>query len=242
LAVVVWGTSPVAGVAGMTKPITFTQAAVRRVRLVYVGNRAFAASHGREPGEEVKRVKYATEGFHTWTEEEVRQFEARHPLGTKPRLALAMLMFTGTRRSDIVHLGPANVTDGWVRFIPRKMRHKRKAVSQKPWLPVLADIVAASPTGAVTYPQTEYGKPFTADGFGNWFRDRCDEAGLPQCSAHGLHKAGASLAAERGATIHQLMAIFDWSSPTQAKVYTDAADRERLAGDAMSLLAERNKR
>jgi hypothetical protein len=26
----------------------------------------------------------------------------------------------------------------------------------------------------MTFLETEYGKPFTAAGFGNWFRDRCD--------------------------------------------------------------------
>lgn len=35
---------------------------------------------------------------------------------------------------------------------------------------------------------------------GNKMREWCDEAGLPQCSAHGLRKAGAAIAAERGAT------------------------------------------
>jgi integrase len=94
--------------------------------------------------------------------------------------------------------------------------------------------VAASPAGSEAFLQTEYGKPFTAGGFGGWFRNRCDEAGLPQCTAHGLRKAGATLAAENGATVHQLMAIFDWSNPAQAEPYTAAADRRRMAGDAMA--------
>jgi hypothetical protein len=53
-------------------------------------------------------------------------------------------------------------------------------------------------TGDLTFLVTKHGKPFTANGFGNWFRDRCDEARLPQCSAHGLRKAGATIAAENG--------------------------------------------
>jgi integrase len=191
------------------------------------------------PAREVKRITYATDGWHTWTSEEVRQYEARHPIGSKARLALALLLFTGVRRSDVVRLGPANVQNGWLRFIPKKTSHKRKAISEKPWLRVLADIVEKTPVGSETFLQTEYGKPFTAAGFGGWFRDRCDEAGLSICSAHGLRKSGATLAAENGATVHQLMAIFDWSNPAQAKPYTDAADRKRMAGDAMGLLAKR---
>jgi integrase len=108
--------------------------------------------------------------------------------------------------------------------------------SEKPWLPEIDQIVKASPCGDLTFLVTEYGKPFTAAGFGGWFRDRCDEAGLPQCSAHGLRKMGATRAAENGATEHQLMAIFDWKTPGQARVYTEKARRKKLAGGAMSLL------
>jgi integrase len=189
------------------------------------------------PARDVRRIKYASEGFHTWTADEVRRFEERHPVGTKARLALALLLFTGTRRGDMVTLGRQHVKDGWLRFIPRKTRYKRQRLSEKPLLPELARIIAASPTGDLTFLVTAYGKPFTAAGFGGWFRDRCNEAGLLSCSAHGLRKAGATLAAENGATVNQLMAIFDWETPAQAKIYTDAADRKRMAGEAMGLLA-----
>ena len=83
---------------------------------------------------------------------------------------------------------------------------------------------------------TEYGKSFTAAGFGGWFRARCDEAGLHHCSAHGVRKAGATIAAENGATDRQLMALYDWTSEKQANVYTAAADRKRLAADAAKLI------
>jgi hypothetical protein len=114
-------------------------------------------------------------------------------------------------------------------------------ISEKPLLPVLADVIAASSCGDLTFLVTEYGRSFTAAGFGGWFREVCDAAGLPQCTAHGLRKAGATLAAEDGATVNQLMAIFDWETPGQAKVYTDAADRKRLSGEAMGLLATGRK-
>jgi len=94
--------------------------------------------------------------------------------------------------------------------------------------------MAASPSDHLTFPVTEYGRPFTANGFGNWFRERCDEAGLRHCSAHGLRKAGAA-AADNGATTHQLMAIFGWETVKQEN-YTKKANRRRLAGDAMHLL------
>jgi hypothetical protein len=33
-----------------------------------------------------------------------------------------------------------------------------------------------------------------------------------------------------------MLAMFDWSTIGQAKVYTDAADRKRLAGEVMGLI------
>jgi integrase len=102
--------------------------------------------------------------------------------------------------------------------------------------PSLATIIDATVTGALTFLVTEYGRPFTAAGFGGWFRTRCDEAGLPQCSAHGLRKAGAARAAENGATAHELMAIFGWLSLKEAERYTAAAQRRRLARNATRLL------
>jgi hypothetical protein len=94
------------------------------------------------------------------------------------------------------------VLGDWLRDIPLKTIKVRREVSQKPLLPILRQIImdSADILGDMTFLVTEYGKPFTEAGFGNWFRDRCDEAGLPQCTAHGLKKAGAAIAAENGAT------------------------------------------
>lgn len=189
------------------------------------------------PARDVRRIRYATEGFHTWTVEEVEQFERRHPIGTKARLALALLLYLGVRRGDVVRLGRQHVKDGWIRFVPRKTRHRRRIVSEKPVLPALAEIINKSPVGDLTFLVTEFGKPFTANGFGSWFRARCDEAALAQCSAHGLRKAGATIAAENGATDRQLMALFDWTSEKQANTYTAAANRRRLAEEAAVRLA-----
>jgi integrase len=191
------------------------------------------------PARDAERASYPTDGFHTWTVDEVQRFEERHPIGSKARLALALLLFTGARRGDMVTFGRQHIRDGVLRYIPRKTRHKRVIQSEKPILPQLAEVIEASPTGDLTFLVTSAGKPFTAAGFGNWFRERCDEAGLSRCSAHGLRKAGATLAAEAGATDRQLMAMFDWSSASQATVYTSAADRKRLAEEGSRLLSQK---
>lgn len=175
-------------------------------------------------------------GYYTWTVADVEQFLERHGPGTKARLALGLLLFSGARRQDMVTFGRQHVRGGWIRYIPKKTLYKRRDVSQKPFLPVLEQIIASSPCGSLTFLETHQGKPYTPAGFGNWFREKCDEAGLPQCTAHGLKKAGATIAAENGATTRQLMAMFDWSTISQAEVYTRAADQKKLAGEAMFLI------
>lgn len=102
-------------------------------------------------------------------------------------------------------------------------------------------MIDASPSGQIIYLVTAFNKPFTAAGFGNRFRDWCDEAGLNHCSAHGLRKAGATIAADNGATVHQLMSIFGWETLRQAGTYTKNANRTRLAGEAMHLLVPRDR-
>lgn len=132
------------------------------------------------PVRDVQRLDYATDGFHTWEPHEVETFEKRHPIGTKARLALALLMYTGARRGDVVQFGRQHVRDGWLTFTPNKTSRSKKTRKQLklPVLLALQDIIDASPTGHLTFLTTEYGRGFTASGFGNWFRERCNEAGL----------------------------------------------------------------
>ena len=191
----------------------------------------------RNPALELKRIRYSSTGHHTWTSAEVEQFEQRHPVGSKARLALALLLWTGLRRSDVVRIGKYHFTEGWLRIDLHKNRARTPVTVELPVSRELEEIIAATSTGADTFLVTQYGKPFTAVGFGNWFRERCNEAGLPQCSAHGLRKAGAVRAAENGATAHELMALFGWLSLAEAQRYTRAADRRTLARNATRLLA-----
>lgn len=194
---------------------------------------AVDAGHmGHNPATEVPRIKVKSDGFHTWSVAEVEQFMRRHGPGTKPHLALSLLLYTGVRRSDAVKLGRQMVRNGWLTLRVQKTGQELSI----PILPALQEAIDLAPSGHLTFLVTEFGKPFTAAGFGNWFRARCDEAGLDRCTAHGLRKAGATLAANHGATEHALMAIYGWASPKQAAVYTKAANRRRLAEGSMGLI------
>lgn len=174
------------------------------------------------------------EGFHTWTDEEIVRFEARWPLGSRERLALHLMLYTGLARGDVVRLGRQHVTNGVITL--RMEKHRGDGVVYPPLLPVLADTIAATGTGDLTFLVTAAGTPFVKESFGNWFRAAARAADCPG-SCHGLRKAGATRAAENGATIHQLMALFGWKTEKMALVYTRKADRKRLAFEATRLLA-----
>lgn len=193
------------------------------------------------PAREVPYLTGKTDGHHTWSLDEVAQYIQRHPPGTKAYLALALLLFVGCRRADVVALGRQHIRKGWLRYTQHKNRNRAPVTLDLPVLPVLQHAIDTMPTAesdtpALAFLTTEFGKAFTANGFGNWFRKRCTEAGLPHCTAHGLRKAGAAIAAENGATENQLMAIYGWTNPKQAALYTRKARQKVLAGGSMHLI------
>src|SRR5215472_14304487 len=110
-----------------------------------------------------------------------------------------------------------------------------------PILPPLRQSIGATQIGHLVYLVTAWGKPHSAKAFGNWFKKRCREAGLEGLSAHGLRKLGAQRCAEAGASEHQLMALFGWTNPQQAALYTRKASRARLEAAAAPLLAAQNQ-
>jgi integrase len=176
-------------------------------------------------GCKLARVK-DTGGFATWSDDHIAAFMDKHPLGSRARLAVALLLFTGQRRGDIVRLGRQHIRDS----VLSNRQNKTGAQVDIPILPELQTVLDATPSEHLTFLVTEFGKPFTAAGFGNWFRDMCVEAGLPRgISAHGLRKAAATRFANHGATAHELMAWFGWKRITEAERYTRAANRKALA-------------
>ena len=177
------------------------------------------------------------DGFHTWTEEEVQQYEARHPSGTKARLALTLFLFTGVRISDVVLLGPQMERDGELCFTEEKNRANKPKHREIPILPVLRTELDANPSGHLAYLVTKWGRPYAnPNAFAKRFKSWCQQAGLPHCTAHGLRKVAAVRAVENGATEHQLMSMFGWDSPKQAALYTRKANRKKLAAEAMHTL------
>lgn len=187
----------------------------------------------QNPAREIGKFKPKGEGFHSWSDDEVEQYEKRHPIGTKARLALALLLHLAQRRSDVVLLGKQHVKNGWLRFTQVKNRSNKPVTLELPITPELQGIIDATPCGDLTFLVTEFGQPFTSNGFGNKMREWCDQAGLPQCTAHGLRKAGARRLAERGKTGHEIKAVTGHRSLKEVDRYTEAARQRQLAGSAL---------
>jgi integrase len=202
----------------------------------------WAVSEGRIPDDPtlgVKREKVKTTGHRTWSEGDIEQFEQAHAIGTRARLALALLLYTGQRRGDVIRMGVQHTRGGILTIDQGKTKGAEESHLEIPVHPKLAEIIDATPSGHLTFLTTEVGKPYTSGGFGNWFRGKCKEAGLTEgLSAHGLRKACARRLAEMGCTAHQIAAITGHASIAEVQRYTLAADRKRLAREAMKKMVE----
>ena len=124
--------------------------------------------------------------------------------------------------------------DGWLTFTQTKNRRHKPVTLSIPVRPELQAIIDATPSGHMTFLVTAFGKQFTANGFGNWFRRRCNDAGLPQCSAHGLRKAAAARLAEAGASENEIMAVTGHRTSKEVTRYTRSARQKVLAASAMA--------
>lgn len=128
------------------------------------------------------------------------------------------------RRGDAVLIGRQHVKDG----VACIKTAKTGTEVNIPILPPLQSSLDAGPTGDMHFVTNKNGTPFTKESFGNAFRKACNAAGVKK-SAHGLRKIAATRAAEAGATVAELEAMFGWNGGRMASLYTKSADRRRLA-------------
>jgi integrase len=202
----------------------------------------WAMREGRIPDDPtlgVTREKVSSTGYQTCGEPEIARYEATHAIGSKARLAFALLLYSGQRRSDVVRLGKSNIHGDVLIIDQQKTEGGEQAHVEIPVHPKLAAIIAATPTvGVKTFLVTHQGKPYSAPGFGNQFRKWCDAASCPGVSAHGLRKATGRRLAEIGCSAHQIAAILGHASLSEVERYTKAADRKRPAREGMMKLIE----
>jgi integrase len=190
----------------------------------------------QDPSLGIKRPK--TQEVRSWTDVEIETFEAHWPTGSKQRLAFALHLYTGQRRSDVHRMTWADVTDNCLTV--RQQKTGRRLII--PLHESLREVLAAAPREHVTIVNTAFGKPFTVDGYSRFMRDAIAEANLPlSCQPHGLRKAAGRRLAEAGCSAHEIMAILGHTTLSEAERYTREADQARLAAAAIMKLEGRKK-
>lgn len=185
------------------------------------------------PVRAVRALKTRKGGFPTWQEEQIETFEAHHPVGTMPRLAFDLALYTAQRKSDIRLMGPQHVKNGRIAVTQIKTGENVKI----PIHPNLARSIAAAKTGHLAYIINSRGAPYTYDSFGMWFGKQCRAAGLEGFSMHGLRKAASRRMAEMGLSNQLIKSITGHKTDTEVSRYTRDAEQEKMAELAMSIMA-----
>lgn len=182
-----------------------------------------------DPAQEVRKLRYASEGFHTWSEEEIAKFEARWAIGTRERLAFDLLLYTGQRSADVRVMTAGQLRSGYISL----RQSKTGGALEIPIHPALVASLAARNLDHLVLVTTKFGKPRTEKGFSNWISGAARTSGVPGCSAHGLRKSAARRLAEAGCTVHEIMAITGHKSLKEVERYTRAVDQRANADAAM---------
>jgi integrase len=176
--------------------------------------------------------------YHTWTDAEIAQFERRWPLGTRERLAFALLLYTGQRGGDVVKMLRSDIVDGRIRVAQDKVRKGTINALMIPIHPALARALQAGPVVGMTH--------IIADARGRPLRSLTDlieaavrKAGLPsRCVAHGLRKAALRRLAEHGSTTKEIAAVSGHRSLSEIERYTARSDQAGLARSAIAKLPD----
>ena len=189
------------------------------------------------PCKAVRSLKARKGGFPTWQEAQIEQFEGAHPIGTMPRLAFDLALYTAQRKSDVRVMGPMDVTAG--RISVHQLKTGKTLLI--PIHPSLARSIAATPTGPLSFVVSRKGGPFTYDSFGMWFMRQCRKAGVDGYSMHGLRKAASRRMAELGLSNQLIKSITGHSSDSEVARYTREAEQSRMADLAAEIMANRGK-
>jgi integrase len=167
---------------------------------------------------------------HTWTEGELRTFEERWPVGTRQRLAYALLLYTGQRVGDVAKMRRQDIQNGELHIV----QEKTGAELYLPVVPELELAMKAYPARGFSLIGSETGAPLTRAGLSYLMREAIERAGLPgRCNSHGLRKAAMRRLAEAGRSEKQIAAVSGHKTLREIERYTAAADQRRLARDAM---------
>lgn len=184
----------------------------------------------------IKSVYRKGDGATPWKAADVKKFFVEHKSGSKPHVAMSVLLWTGCRIDDLTMLGRRHecTIDGIeaVRWMPRKKGSSEVCI---PLLEPLRAAVRAPTVQGNTYVLGRGGKPYASgDAMSTMFKRWCTEAGLGHLSAHGVRKGLAEVLAELGCSQYDIMAILGHSEAKTSEVYTRRVERWNLAKTALA--------
>lgn len=173
---------------------------------------------------------------HTWDDAELKQFEDRWRLGTRERLAYALLLYTGQRVGDVAKMNRADVADGLIHVVQQK-------TGAELWVPIHPELqlaMKALPAKGLTLVGDANGRPIKRAALSALMRAAIKEARLSKrCVSHGLRKAAMRRLAESDATANQIASISGHKTLKEVERYTKAADQKKMARIAMGKVPNR---
>lgn len=168
---------------------------------------------------------------HTWTDEQLRVYEKRWLMGTRERLAYAVLLYTAQRVSDAVKLKRGEVLT--------LTQQKTGTELILPVHPALERAIKAGPSKGIYLIGDDNGRPISSNALTMLIRKAVKKAGLPkECVAHGLRKANQRLLAEGGATTKQMQSVSGHRTLKESERYSAQANQALLATSAIALLPD----
>lgn len=208
-------------------------------QLFVIARRAKIVPFGFDPVKDTKAPKAESDGYHRWTEVELASFEATYPLGTKPRLAFALLLYGAQRSGDVRLMTHETIADGRIRL----SQSKTSNAVDVPVVTPLRDALDAGPLGERLLLETKCGDPFTPKGFYGMLKKACIKAGIPHCAPHGLRKSAARRCREAGCTDEEGMAITGHKSVREYRRYAgDESHGDRADAAMTKVMANQAKR
>jgi integrase len=185
--------------------------------------------------------RYRLGTHHTWSEAELSQYERRWPLGTRERLAFALLLYTAQRGADVARMMRNDIVDGCIRVAQDKARKGTTNELMIPIHPALARALKAGPVVGMQHLLTDArGRPFRR--LTQVIERAAQLAGLPpRCKPHGLRKAALRRLAEHGGTTKEIAAVSGHRSLSEIERYTESAEQARLATSAVAKIPDENK-
>jgi integrase len=183
------------------------------------------------PADEIDSYRGGT--HHTWTNGQLAAFEARWPLGTRERLAYALLLHTGQRVGDVAKMRRADISGGAIAV----EQEKTGAVLSVPISAELDAALKAGPANGLNLVGDPTGRPVKGPALSRLIKQAARAAGLPrECVPHGLRKAQMRRLAEAGASTKEIASVSGHKTLQEVERDTAAADQKRLSHSAIAKL------